>query len=115
MIYLALHKLIPKKFFTKSNLVSNWLFGVKTAQEKRLLKEILHDTDPNFISWALDAIVKWDNHIHRGIGIHGDKDKILPYSRKMDYVIEGGEHFMIVTKGEQISKIIEEELNSPIR
>lgn len=106
--FLGLHKLIPARLVTRSNFITNYLFGTKTEQDKKLLKEILADTDPKFLKWALGAILHWENSYFTGTGIHGDNDKILSYSRKMDIVIPDGGHFMIVTKGKEISSIIKE-------
>lgn len=105
---MGLHKLIPAKLLTRSNFVTNYLFGAKMEKDKKLLKEILADADPKFLKWAFGAILNWKNSFITGTGIHGDNDKILSYSRKMDIVIPGGGHFMIVTKGKEISSIIKE-------
>jgi hypothetical protein len=41
------------------------------------------------------------------IRIHGSKDKLFPLrNTHADYVIEGGEHFMIVQRGEEISLLL---------
>jgi len=103
---LQLHKIIPSRLLTKSNFIINYLFGVKTKEDKKLLKEILRDTDPKFLKWAMGAILSWKNRYFSGIGIHGGKDKMLGYKRKMDYVIPGGGHFMIVNRANEISAVI---------
>ena len=85
------------------------MFGIESESEKQLLKNILKDTDPNFFSWAINEIVNWKNvtspkHV---IHIHGNKDRIIPFKNvKVDFVIEGGGHFMTVNKPDEIQNII---------
>lgn len=107
---LRFHKVIPSSLMRKSNFMTNYLFGVKQKEDKELLKQILNDTDPRFLKWAINAIAHWKNSDKPfGIKIHGNNDKILPLKTEADYVIEGGAHFMIVTRGEEISGVIEKE------
>lgn len=86
----------------------NYLFGVKTAAHKTLLKNISEDTDLVFARWAIDKITHWQNNLvpKNLIRIHGDKDKVLSYYTPETHVIKGGEHFMIVDRADEISAII---------
>lgn len=105
---LRLHKITPSGLMRKSNFITNYLFGVRDRKEKILLKEILRDTDPHFLKWAINAIVGWKNSEKpTGIKIHGNNDKLLPLSSDSDFIIGGGGHFMIVSRGKEISEIIE--------
>jgi len=62
-IYVTLGKmgllnLIPDAMIKPPNYLLTFLFG---ASNKVLLKNIVQDTDPLFIRWALGQIVKWKN------------------------------------------------------
>lgn len=106
---LKLNKLIPKSIFKKQNFITNWLFGIENESEKKLLKNILKDTDPNFFSWAINEIVNWKNETipKNAIHVHGNKDRIIPFKNvKADFVIEGGGHFMTVNKPGEVQNII---------
>jgi len=74
------------------------------AENKELLQEILKDTDPKFVKWAMTTLVRWQNtekpSPHLKIG--GDKDLLLP-SKNEDILIKEGGHFMIVDKADEIS------------
>jgi len=108
---LRLHKVIPSSLMRKSNFMTNYLFGVKQKEDKELLKQILNDTDPRFLKWAINAIAHWKNSDKpTGIKIHGSDDKVLPLKTEADYIIDGGGHFMIVTRGREISELIEKEI-----
>lgn len=108
---LGLLKLIPAKFLKSSNkLTQNYYFGTRSGSEKALLSNIIKDTDPYFLKWAIGSILSWENKIkpERIFHIHGTNDKIL-YSRKAtpDFVIENGTHFMIYQNASEISGIID--------
>jgi len=104
---LWLNKLIPAPLYRKANFVVYWLFGVKKKKEKELLKAIMDDADNDFVDWATNRIVNWKNEevLSNVITIHGTADLILPY-KKADHVVQHGGHLMIVTKAEEVSRII---------
>lgn len=99
---------VPEVMLFPPLFVLNYLFGVKTAAHKTLLKNISEETDPVFARWAIDKITHWKNNFlpERLIRIHGDKDKVLSYYTPQTHLIKGGEHFMIVDRAEEISHII---------
>ncbi|MBI3240168.1 MAG: alpha/beta hydrolase, partial [Flavobacteriia bacterium] len=106
---LRLHKLLPTFLLTRSNALSNWFFGTTDAFDRGLLKEILRETDPVFLKWAIDQLVKWENEtlIENTTHIHGTNDRILPKRFvQSDYSIENGGHFMTVNKAEEISQLM---------
>ena len=108
---LKLNKLIPNSLFKKQNFITNWFFGLETKAEKQLLKRILKDTNPNFLSWAINEILNWKNEVHLNncFHIHGNKDRIIPIQNlKADFIIEKGGHFMTVNKAEEIERLIKQ-------
>ncbi|MEO7989230.1 MAG: alpha/beta hydrolase [Chryseolinea sp.] len=108
---LKLHYTIPPSFIANNNPVTNWLFGAKTASEKELLSSILKDTDVQFSNWAIEKIVRWDNvePLQNVTQIHGTKDKTLPF-KEAKFVIDGGEHLMIVNRADEVSRAIKNAL-----
>ena len=108
---LNFHKILPAQMLTRSNAVSNWLFGAKTTFEKTLLRQILADTDPIFLKWAMDKIVSWENLLapDNVFHMHGDMDRIFPSSFiKSDLSIKNGGHFMTLDKYTEIDKATKE-------
>jgi len=100
---------IPSSFFDIPRFMASWLFGTK---EKKLLNSILDDTDLNFAKWSVNELVNWSNEIEVDnlVRIHGTDDKLISAKGKINYSIEGGAHFMIVDRSNEISTIINEEL-----
>ncbi|MDR6966572.1 pimeloyl-ACP methyl ester carboxylesterase [Flavobacterium arsenatis] len=110
---LKVHKLVPTSLMKQSNFFSYWLFGIKTNEDKKLLTEILNDTDPRLLKWAINAIVNWKNIIEpqKYIHIHGSSDKILPLRFvNAAIIIEDGGHFMTINKPEELNQIIKQSL-----
>ena len=108
------HKFIPTSLLQNFNRINNFLFGVKTEEEKVLLKSIIQETNPQFLEWAMDKIMHWQNECipNKLVHIHGSNDKILPINFvKADIMIENGTHFMIVQHSLEIGKIMKASLN----
>lgn len=106
---LNLLKFIPNSFLKSVNFLTYFVFGAKTNSEKYLLKDIIKNTDKNFLKWALHQIINWENNDfdENIIHIHGNKDLILPHKYlKYNYLIEDGTHFMTLNKAEKVEQII---------
>ena len=114
--YLRLHKLIPVPFFKSASLIKR-LFTSERPEDKLVLEQIIKDSDPAFIRWALGAILGWknedvpDNLWH----IHGSKDEVLPIRRsRPTHIISKGTHLMVMTRAAELNKLLEELLVSSI-
>jgi len=101
-------KLVPNKFIKPPKSLLGFLFG---AKNKQLLKQIINDTEPEFIRWALDAIINWSNDLNsiETVRIHGTNDKLIPLKGNAIEVKDGG-HFMVVDKADEISKLVNERM-----
>ncbi len=112
------HKLIPIKLFKYPNFLTYWFFGMHTKTEKKLLKNILENTDKVFLKWAIDAIIRWKNEvkIDKLIHFHGESDRILPISNKnkIDLIVPQGGHLMIFNKAQTINKALAGYLKSKL-
>ena len=106
---LKLHTLLPARFLLKPNVILYWLFGIKSKDERALLRSILRDTDEKFFCWAVDKIMNWENELlpDNTIHLHGSKDRVIPFT-SADYKIEGGGHLMIVNRAAEINKVLAE-------
>lgn len=106
---LRLHRFLPTVLLKNSNFLTNWAFGVNSESDKLLLKQILHDTDPMFLHWAIDKIVCWKNKIYppNTLHIHGTSDQILPVRFvKCDAMVTGGGHLMTMNMAEEVMESI---------
>ena len=108
-----LHKLIPARLMKTPNVFSYWFFGIENRTDKKVLKEILKDTDSTFLKWAINKIVQWKNEIEpkNVFHIHGTSDRILPIKYvKFDIKVNKGGHFMTLNKAEELSEIVRNEI-----
>ena len=110
---LKLQKAIPISL-VKSAAVVKRLFTAETDEDKKMIRQIIKESDNFFIRWAMDAILKWKNetpplsYVH----IHGSKDEVLPIRfTKPTHVLSKAGHLMIMTKAKEINKILEEALS----
>lgn len=101
---LKLNRLFPS---SPSSSLLFYTFGVKEKYEKELLLDIIRRTDPLFLNWALEKILRWKNKssLSNLIKIHGTHDKLFP-NQKANYLIKGGGHFMIVDRASEISTLL---------
>jgi hypothetical protein len=78
-----------------------------------MLKALIRKSRPQFVRWALHAILTWRNtEIPKSlVHIHGTKDKILPIRfTKPTHIITGGGHLMVLNRANEINKILSEVL-----
>lgn len=110
---LGLHNLIPTASLKSSTFLTNWFFGTGSKFEKQLLKQILMDTNPVFLKWAIEKVVKWGNQKETNnlFHIHGTTDRILPLKYvKCNTTIKDGGHFMTLNKADEINTILRQQL-----
>lgn len=110
---IGLQKILPAKVLKYPNPLIYWLFGIKNKSNILLFKNILNDTDGQFLKWAIHAILHWQNEdvLKNIIHIHGENDKILPLPLDNRIIkIENGGHLMTLNKADEINKVIEKEL-----
>lgn len=99
---------IPNSLIKPPKFLLGFLFG---AMNKQLLEQIIEDTNPTFIRWALNSIINWSNKENsiKPIRIHGSNDKLIPLKGKALKIPKGG-HFMIVDNADEISILVNEQV-----
>lgn len=109
-LYLPLYKWSPVALAKKITLRSSAILGGTNREEKKLLHQIIRESDMGFVRWAISAILHWENMTTPSniIHVHGTADKLLPIRYvKADYRIEGGTHVMTLDKHQEISQLLE--------
>lgn len=87
----------------------NWLFGLNDRDDCSLFKQVLVDTDPWFLKWAINRVVSWRNQVvpEHLVHIHGDRDRVFPFGhRSADVVVPGGGHLMVLNRAEELSQLL---------
>ena len=111
---LRLQKIVPVPL-VKSGAMLKRVFTTETNEDKNILRAIIRESDPKFIYWAMDAILKWrsDGFTESYIHIHGTRDEVLPMRfTKPTHIIARGGHLMVMSRAGEINRILEDELQS---
>ncbi len=110
--FLRLHKLMPVAILKKVSMLKRG-FAPDNKTDQQLLKQVIKDSDPAFIRWAMHAILSWKNEIipqplwH----IHGSKDGILPIRyTQPTHTVAGGNHLMIMSESKGINEFLKQVL-----
>ncbi len=110
MKYIPFYNLISKEIILKSFPLWARLFGYNSEKGRRLFVEMLSNSSNNYLRWSLKKISGWkqtNKKLPEIIQIHGTRDKTFPIKLiKKPIVIEDGSHFMVYSKADEISKII---------
>jgi len=77
--------------------------------QKEIFLDMLNDKDPLFLHYTIEMIINWERveTNYEVIHIHGDHDHTIPVRNvKYDYLIKNGSHIMVVTRADEISRLI---------
>lgn len=115
---LQIHNLVPYWLMKIGNkYTADYYFGTQTQEESKLLHQIIDDTDPHFLAWAIDRIMNWKNDSYPSnlVHIQGTTDRIFPI-RNIENAIEiaNGGHFMTVNKSQEVERLIFALINSTV-
>jgi len=108
---LPIYKLIPGKLITSLGFTIRFVFGRMSKADEWLFNDMLKNSSPKFVKWAMGATVNWDNRIipQNVYTITGNKDHVFDYRRIRDAIIvNGGSHIMIFNRAEEINKILKD-------
>src|SRR6185437_11427194 len=102
------YKIIPGKVFTSMGFMIRFMFGKMSATDSWLFNDMLKNSSPVFVKWAMGAALHWNNTIipPNIYQITGDKDRIFSFKKiKNAIIIKGGTHIMIFDKAKEINKL----------
>jgi pimeloyl-ACP methyl ester carboxylesterase len=110
--FLRIHKLLPVPVVKKVSMLNRGLTD-DNKDDQQILRQVIKDSDPAFISWAIHAALSWKNEVippslwH----IHGAKDRLFPirFTNPTHRVPEGN-HMMIMSKAAEMNNFLKEVL-----
>jgi len=103
------YRIIPKKLYSSLGFLIELVFGEMNSADKALFKDMLAKSSAQFLRWAMDAALSWDNttQIPDVYHITGDKHLIFNYKKiKNVAIVKGGTHIMIFDKAKEINKLL---------
>lgn len=106
---IRLYKLFPGRVLKSLALVARPLFEPDSRLEHETCKAMTKDKNPKFMQRSIHCIVNWKGEDYRSdiIHIHGDNDHTLLIENiRNPILVKGGSHMMVLTRGKEISGII---------
>lgn len=101
------YKLLPVQLVSNIDLFAKYVFGNNISKRLELYKKYLSVNDSNYLSWAIENMVIWNQEksIPKIIHIHGSKDAVFPIINiKTCIIVENGTHIMILNKYKWFNK-----------
>ncbi len=105
---IGLHKFIGVNMLKNAVHLKRY-FTSESAEDKQMIREMAREMDPDFIKWAMKAIVEWKTdeqelQVHH---IHGTGDMILPIAyTRAKYIVPKAGHLMIFNRANEINDIL---------
>ncbi|MBP6732402.1 MAG: alpha/beta hydrolase [Chitinophagales bacterium] len=117
MKYLNLHRLFSGKTYQRLNkIAARRLDSRSDSEAAQLIKAMMLDMQPEFIEWAINAVINWHPPIdYRAdvVHIHGSNDLLFPIRKiKNSIVINNGTHIMNITMSKEVNQHILAAINS---
>ncbi len=110
-----IYKIVPGFFMKWSSFVAQPLVERDRYKQRKTFNRMLRDKNPRFLKQATRLIMTWErsekpkNLYH----IHGTRDNAIFYKNvKADYTVPKGTHFMVLTEGKTVSKIVNDVLKN---
>ena len=103
-----LHKIVPISLL-KSSAAAKRFFTAERSEDKKLLWQIINESDTGLIRWSMHAILNWQNDtIPQPVWhIHGTRDEVLPirYTQPTHTIDKGG-HMLVMTRPDAVNEIL---------
>ncbi len=113
---IPLYKLIPKKLVKLGAKILQPVVEPDRNKNKEVFKSMIASKDPVYLKRTIEMIIGWEREYCDSsiIRIHGDNDHTIPHRNinKIDYLIKDGSHMMTLTRGDEISRILNDVLNN---
>ncbi|MFT3678698.1 MAG: alpha/beta hydrolase [Ferruginibacter sp.] len=109
-----LNRILPMRSFRILQPIEDRNMGVETPEDKILVRHYRKTVDQVYLNWAINQVLNWKNDWQPPVvyHIHGTRDRIFPSAKlSPTHKIQGGGHFMVYNRAEEVSRLILEILN----
>ncbi|MBK0379457.1 alpha/beta hydrolase [Mucilaginibacter segetis] len=107
---LPVYKTIPGRLFNYLGFMVKPLFGDMKTEDADLFKDMLKNSSPVFLKWAMRAALyrQNDKTISNLYHIAGDCDRVFPiqHIKNPTATIKGGTHIMVFDRANEINNIL---------
>ncbi|QQL51427.1 alpha/beta hydrolase [Mucilaginibacter ginkgonis] len=87
------------------------VMGKMEKVKTNLFTDMIRDSSPKFVKWAMGAILKWQSttQFDNVYQIIGDKDRVFDFRKTPNAtVIKGGSHIMVYNRADEVSAWLEQ-------
>jgi pimeloyl-ACP methyl ester carboxylesterase len=109
------HKLLPTQWIKNIDTLTLFAFGKGIKTRLSLYQKYLSERDPDYLNWAIDCLVHWnqDQVSQDVLHIHGVKDTVFPIKNLLPHYIPiPGGHAAIITQAkwfnDELPKLLSE-------
>lgn len=107
---LPVYYAIPGKLMTHLGFLVRPMFGKMAEDDLALFKNMLSNSSPVFLKWAMRAVLYWKNDVKIPNLYHviGDRDLVFPYQNieNPTAVIKDGTHIMVFDRAGEINALL---------
>ncbi|MCF8296991.1 MAG: hypothetical protein K9J13_05530 [Saprospiraceae bacterium] len=106
---LPIYKIVPKGCIKRASFVAQAIVEPDRKKEKETCIAMLKDKNPFFLKRTIEMIANWErtDYDQNIIHIHGNNDHTIPIKNvKYNFLIEDGSHMIILTRSNEIGKLI---------
>jgi pimeloyl-ACP methyl ester carboxylesterase len=92
------------------------MLTMRSRDNWKIMREVIWSGDDKFISWAINAVLKWENVLMPQplVHIHGTGDPIFPINRTTPtYTVPKGNHNLILSHPAIINSLLSDILTAP--
>lgn len=108
--FIKLHRTLSPNQLMKISGLADLFMGFKSKEQRELFYEMLQGNGQDFLHFSVDAVLGWKNTQTPNcpfIQILGTKDKLFKTKRVSNAItVEGGGHFTVYEKAEEVTRII---------
>ncbi|HZY80792.1 MAG TPA: alpha/beta hydrolase [Cyclobacteriaceae bacterium] len=108
---LRINKAVPGSLTRYGAILLQGIVEPDSWTNREIFQDMLKRKTPVYFKRTVDMIVNWNRKIpmENVVHIHGTGDHTLPIRLvKPDYTVKGGSHMMVLTKGAEITKLVNE-------
>ena len=105
------YKLIPTGLVQNIESLAKFSFGDLVNQRLKLYEKYLSVRDKNYLDWAIENVVMWQQTAYNPalVHIHGDADEVFPVKNIQNFIsIQGGTHIIILNRYKWFNKNLPE-------
>lgn len=104
-----INRIVPKRLVKGGARTLQGIVEPDRKYDPDTFRDMLRQKDPLYLKRSADMIICWDREQYKEeiIHIHGNADHTIPYKNvNCDFLLEEGSHMMVLSRAEEISRII---------